>query len=645
MQRRALTIWILSLGWVLLGGLPSFASTAESVTRLSDAEKQVGWQLLFDGQTTDGWRNYRKDGISAGWTADSGVLRRTASGAGDIVTEKQYEYFELSLEYKISPGGNSGIMFHVTEQEAAPWQTGPEIQIQDNVDGHDPQKAGWLYQLYQPTKPAWAVRFEKQVGYSSPDTDDATRPAGQWNHVYLRIAKEQCEVAVNGVSYYYFRLGTDDWDKRVAASKFARYPNFGKAGKGHICLQDHGDPVAFRNIKIRELPEDGSVPDPSHGSLDIVGKLAFPGLKWQGWQGVDDDGKIQKLRPIVLTHAGDGSGRIFVAMQSGVIHVLEGRTAANSEIFLDLSARVHDWQKDNEEGLLGMALHPDYQKNGQLYVYYSSHDEPRTSIVSRFTAKADNPNQGDPDSEQIVMKIPQPFSNHNGGSIAFGKDGYLYIALGDGGGRNDPMRHGQNLSTWMGSILRIDIDKQESGRNYAIPADNPFVDRKDARPEIYAYGFRNIWRMTVDRQTGRIWVGDVGQDLWEEVDIVKPGGNYGWSVRESNYAFGNVDMDAGSTRVDPTWEYDHRVGKSITGGFVYRGRSLPELFGKYVYADFISGKIWALEYDEQSEQARANLRLVTGGLPVLSFGEDEEGEMYYMMETVNGQGIFRLERK
>jgi glucose/arabinose dehydrogenase len=620
-------------------------SSAAELNGLSDAEKKTGWQLLFDGKSTDGWRNYQKDSVGASWTIEDGVLhRRGGAGAGDLITKEQYQYFELSIEYQISKGGNSGLIFHVTEDEKKPWQTGPEIQIQDNLAGHDAQKAGWLYQLYQPVKPAWAIRFEKQAGFETPAIDDATRPAGEWNHIYLRISKQQCEVAINGVSYYYFRLGDAEWNKRVAASKFARYEKFGKTGKGHICLQDHGNPVAFRNIKLRELPEDGTVPDPSSGVLPLVGKSAFPDLKWEGWQGVDDDGKTNKLRPMILTHAGDGSGRVFVATQRGPIHVFDGRDAKQTKLFLDLTAKVNPWAKDNEEGLLGFAFHPKHKENGHFYVYYSSQNEPRTSIVSRFTVSKDDPNRADPDSEQVVMKIPQPFSNHNGGSITFGHDGYLYIGLGDGGGRNDPMGHGQNVGSWMGSLLRIDVDRKSETQNYGIPADNPFVSREGALPEIYAYGFRNIWRLSTDRKTGRIWAADVGQDLWEEINIVQAGGNYGWSSRESLHAFGNKDLAGKDPLVQPVWEYDHRVGKSITGGIVYRGDRLKELQGKYVYADFVSGKIWALELDEASGAVKQNLLVVPGGLPVLAFGEDEAGEIYYMLETINGRGIFRFEK-
>ncbi|MDP6554133.1 MAG: PQQ-dependent sugar dehydrogenase [Pirellulaceae bacterium] len=622
------------------------AAHADSPTNgLTEAEQRGGWQLLFDGKTTAGWRNYKQTAIGDGWQVVDGELRRVKKNAGDIVSDKQYEYFELSLEYNISKGGNSGLMFLVTEDAARPWHSGPEIQIQDNIDGHDPQKSGWLYQLYEPVKPAWAIRVEDQGGIVSPAISDATRPPGQWNNIYLRILPTQCEVAINGVSYYYFQIGTEDWDERVAKSKFAKFANFGKATRGHLCLQDHGNDVAFRNIKIRELPADGSVPDPVDGTLALRGVPAFPQLKWDGWESIDERGKIRSLRPMGLTHAGDGSNRIVVPTQRGQIHIFQNDPGTRrTHLFLDITEKVHDWAEDNEEGLLGLAMHPQYKKNGHFYLYYSSAAEPRTSILSRFNVSKDDPNRADPASEQVVIKIPQPFSNHNGGSIAFGKDGYLYIALGDGGGRNDPLAHGQNLKTWMGSVLRIDVDRRDAGRNYAIPLDNPFVDRPLARPEIFAYGFRNVWRLSVDRQTGTVWVGDVGQDLWEEIDIVRRGGNYGWSIRESTHAFNNGQTSNPEKPIDPVWEYDHQVGKSITGGLVYRGSRLPELQGKYLYADFVSGKIWALQYDEAARRVVKNYRIASTGIPVLSFGEDEQGEVYYTIQAADGQGIYRFDR-
>ncbi|MEK6234292.1 MAG: PQQ-dependent sugar dehydrogenase, partial [Planctomycetales bacterium] len=309
----------------------------------------------------------------------------------------------------------------------------------------------------------------------------------------------------------------------------------------------------------------------------------------------------------------------------------------------------HHWSKDNEEGLLGMAFHPDFKTNGQFYVYYSSEAEQRVSIVSRFQVSKDDPDRADPKSEEIVVKIPQPFSNHNGGSIAFGPDGFLYIALGDGGGRNDPDSQGQNLETWMGSILRIDVNRSQGGKNYAVPKDNPFVNRKKARPEIYAFGFRNVWRLSFDRKTGDLWAADVGQDLWEEINLVKPGGNYGWSIREGSYFFGS-GVGAGKASaeispIDPVWEYDHRVGRSITGGFVYRGKQFPELAGCYLHADYISRRIWALKYDAERGKVVKNFGLASADDQVIAFGEDAAGELYFTSQTTkHGHGVYRFVR-
>ncbi|HAV61963.1 MAG TPA: DUF1080 domain-containing protein [Verrucomicrobiales bacterium] len=203
---------------------------------LSEQERRAGWQSLFDGKTTDGWRNYRKEGVSSGWVVENGELIRRGKGAGDLITREKFGSFELILDYKISMGGNSGLMFHVTEEAEKPWQTGPELQIQDNAAGKDPQKAGWLYQLY---------RAEQ----------DLTKPAGEWNELRLVVTQKGGEVWMNGQRYYSFVKGGDDWNERVAKSKFAKFPLFGKAVEGHICLQDHGNGVAFRNIRIRALDD------------------------------------------------------------------------------------------------------------------------------------------------------------------------------------------------------------------------------------------------------------------------------------------------------------------------------------------------------------------------------------------------------
>ena len=628
---------------VLACHVPAMAETP--VNRLTEAEKRSGWKLLFDG-TTAGWRNYREEGLSDGWVAADGELRREKKGAGDIITINQYEYFELVIDYRISKGGNSGIFFHVTEDDPRAALSGPEVQIQDNVAGHDREKSGWLYQLYKPVTPDWVRLAEKHVNSSTrePEIVDATRPAGQWNQVYLRISPEQCEVVMNGIHYFHFKKGDEEWDRRVAASKFAKFPAFGKANKGHICLQDHSSPIAFRNIKIRELGADGSAPDPIDGRLPLKGVLAFPNLKWDGWEPIDERGRPQELRVLELTDAGDGTNRLFAATQDGMVQVFDNDPAVKrSKLFLDLRGRVADFKIANEEGLLGFAFHPRYKKTGEFFVYYTSKSKPPVSIVSRFRVSTDDPNRADPDSEEVLMRIPQPFYNHNGGSIKFGPDGYLYIGLGDGGSRNDPLGNGQNLATWMGSILRIDVDKKQAGRNYAIPSSNPFVDRKKARPEIYAYGFRNPWRLAFDKKTGALWVGDVGQDLWEEVNIVRRGGNYGWSIREGSHPFGNRSQSPVERPIAPVWEYDHQIGKSITGGMVYRGSRFPELNGSYLYADFVTGKIWALDYDRAAGKIVKNMGISPGGIVVLAFGQDEAGEAYYTIASPAGRCIYRFE--
>jgi len=344
-------------------------------------------------------------------------------------------------------------------------------------------------------------------------------------------------------------------------------------------------------------------------------------------------------RPIVVTHAGDGSSRVFVAEQDGIIKVFPNDAEVEeASVFLDINERCRYRDNQNEEGLLGFAFHPKFKDNGQLFVYYTTASEEHTSFVSRFTLAKGSSTVADPESEEVILKIPQPFWNHNGGTIAFGPDGYLYIGLGDGGSGNDPEGNGQNLRTLLGSILRIDVDGKQDGKGYAIPSDNPFVnhvvtvDRKGqklmAMPEIYAYGLRNIWRMAFDRETGKLWVGDVGQNLWEEINIIEKGGNYGWNIREAKHWFRPDGNDEKTDKlIDPVWEYHHTVGKSITGGGVYRGKTVPALVGKYVYADYVTGLLWALEHD--GTRTVANYSLTGEKLPVMSFGEDESGELYF----------------
>ena len=294
-----------------------------------------------------------------------------------------------------------------------------------------------------------------------------------------------------------------------------------------------------------------------------------------------------------------------------------------ADVFLDIRGRV---SYGGEEGLLGLAFHPDYENNGYFYVNYTAPNPLRT-VIARFSVSLDNPNIANPNSEVVLLEIPQPYSNHNGGQLRFGPDGYLYIATGDGGSGGDPQNNSQNRTTLLGNILRIGVDNPSDGRNYGIPPDNPYVGNTlGYHEEIYAYGFRNPWRFSFDKVTSDLWVADVGQDLWEEIDIVSKGGNYGWHIMEGNHCFNPNPCDMTGLEL-PIWEYNHTVGQSITGGFVYRGRRNPELYGKYIYADFNTGIIWALDYYNRQTPVETEL-LRAATFAIATFGMDENNELY-----------------
>jgi glucose/arabinose dehydrogenase len=382
--------------------------------------------------------------------------------------------------------------------------------------------------------------------------------------------------------------------------------------------------------------------------LALKPTVAFPDLQWTGWKGTTDKGVPNPLRPLVLTHAGDGSNRVFVATEHGVIHVFPNdQKATKTKIFLDIQDRVVYDDNQNEEGFLGLAFHPDYKKNGEFFVFYTTKKAKLTNVISRFHVSKDDPDKADPDSEEELFRITKPYWNHDGGTLCFGPDGFLYIAVGDGGLANDPHDNGQNLKTLLGKVLRIDIDHKSGEpegvsprRNYAIPKDNPFLDKEGARPEIYAYGLRNIWRMAFDKKTGKLWASDVGQNLYEEIDLIVAGGNYGWNLREGLHPFGPKGVGPRKDLIEPIWEYHHDVGKSLTGGLVYRGTRLPDLEGAYVYGDYVSNKIWALRYDDAKKRVTANQPIPGNKVPIMSFGEDEKGEIYFMTYAATGKGIY-----
>jgi len=336
-----------------------------------------------------------------------------------------------------------------------------------------------------------------------------------------------------------------------------------------------------------------------------------------------------------LVQPDDGSSLIFVSEQGGRIHVFDaGLAQPVSQIFLDITDRVN--QGGNEEGLLGLAFDPNYRNNGYFYVYYSA-ESPRRSVISRFHLEQGGTNTAAVQSEVVILEIRQPYSNHNGGQIAFGPDGYLYIAIGDGGSGGDPQNNGQNSGTLLGTILRIDVNGLSTTDSYKIPADNPFVDTSGARAEIWAYGLRNPWRFSFDTETGLMWAGDVGQNRWEEIDIITMGSNYGWNIMEGSRCYSPA---ANCNQADlelPVFEYDHSQGCSVTGGYVYRGTDLAGLQGRYIYGDYCSGNIWALDYREDSKVE--NTLLVESGLNITSFGQDRAGNLYILARQ---GGIYTL---
>ena len=330
-------------------------------------------------------------------------------------------------------------------------------------------------------------------------------------------------------------------------------------------------------------------------------------------------------RPLDLQHARDGTNRLFVVQQRGAISVFENSpSVSDAKIFLDIQSRVRS--VGDEEGLLGLAFHPDYEGNGYFFVDYTA-SNPRRTVIARYRVSSSNPDSADENSELVLLEFSQPFCNHNGGQISFGPDGYLYIATGDGGSAGDPQNNGQSLSTLLGKILRIDVDNPEVGLNYGIPPDNPYVGNTSGfRAEIFAFGLRNPWRFSFDPATGWLWAGDVGEDAIEEVDIIEKGKNYGWNILEGTSCF-NPPAGCDTTGlILPVWEYTHSLGRSITGGFVYRGGSIPELAGAYIYADFVSGRIWELRYD--GENPTENTELMDTNLNIASFGVDENNELY-----------------
>jgi len=351
---------------------------------------------------------------------------------------------------------------------------------------------------------------------------------------------------------------------------------------------------------------------PTSGSVTIAD--AFPALP-------------DIRRPVVLTEI-PGADAFLVVSQEGDVFAFDNDDgAAALHHALDWTDRTS--RAGNEEGLLGLALSPTFADDGFVFLYYSAAN-PRRSVISRFeTEGAGAQITVDPSSELIILEVPQPFANHNGGNILFGPDGMLYIGLGDGGSGGDPQGNGQDPSTLLGSILRIDVGKATRESPYTIPADNPAIDFPGARPETFAFGFRNPWRFSFDRLTGELWAGDVGQQRREEIDLVRPGGNYGWNVMEGFECHEAASCDQAGLAL-PVVDYGREGGNcSVTGGYVVRGESAGTLAGWYVYGDFCSGRLWALNPAEADARPQAQILRQTGP-QIASFAEDSAGNLYML---------------
>ncbi len=345
--------------------------------------------------------------------------------------------------------------------------------------------------------------------------------------------------------------------------------------------------------------------------------------------------------PVFVTHAADGSGDLYLLEKAGIIRVLRAGVLL-TEPFLDISDRVTS--SSNEQGLLGLAFAPDYAESGYFFVNYSAADSGGDTVIARFSRLPESATpSADPTSEFVVLQLEQPARNHNGGMVAFGPDGYLYIGMGDGGGSGDRYGNAQNPETLLGKLLRLDVTTDPTV-SYTIPADNPWVavdwNGQDVRDEIWAVGLRNPWRYSFDRVTGDLWIGDVGQNQYEEVDFAAAesggGQNYGWPIMEATHCYNSSDCD-NSGLILPVAEYSHSGHCSITGGYVYRGAAYPALTGVYLYADYCSGTIWAAWPQDGAWQSA---ELLDSDITISSFGEDEAGELY--LTDMSGGRLLRL---
>lgn len=392
-------------------------------------------------------------------------------------------------------------------------------------------------------------------------------------------------------------------------------------------------PIPSVRVPVTTLKFPMTAPAPS--GLRAV--RAFPNLRFS--------------RPVFMTSSFDNTGRLFVVEQGGKILVLPSRDEnATASVFLDITSVVlgPDTRGGNEEGLLGLAFDPNYKTNGTFYVYHSisrpNARPSRATLVARYKVSDSDPNRADPTSRKVLFEVPDPYSNHNGGMIAFGPDGMLYVGIGDGGSGGDPENNSQNKSVLLGKILRIDVrPDSRTGAEYTIPSDNPFVGEAGTRPEIWAYGLRNPWRFSFDRGTGALWLADVGQNAWEEVNIIEKGKNYGWRILEGNANYTNPQQLPASQFAAPLHVYAHNStgGWCITGGYVYRGSAIAGMRGTYLFGDYVSGTIWGLRRGEDGSVSPATVLSKVEELA--SFAEDDAGEVYALSFNGGDGAIYRFE--
>ncbi|VAX27293.1 hypothetical protein MNBD_NITROSPIRAE01-1933 [hydrothermal vent metagenome] len=354
-----------------------------------------------------------------------------------------------------------------------------------------------------------------------------------------------------------------------------------------------------------------ATPKPSAGSEDTTIKIKLEQIV----EGLD--------QPVGMKHDEDGSGRLFIVEQGGLIRILKDGTLANTP-FLNIQSRV---SSGYEEGLLGLAFHPNFKKNRRFFIHYTASGKTGIeSRISEFMAE-DNLKTAKIQNEKVLLRISQPFRNHNGGDLAFGPKGKLYIGMGDGGAGNDPQRNAQNLGSLLGKMLRIDVDQQNDAKTYGIPEDNPFRTQTRVAPEIWASGLRNPWRFSFDSETGDLYVGDVGQTGREEINLLKRGENYGWNIMEGTICTPRVDLPCDPSQyAAPIHDYPRGEGTVVIGGYVYRGKTIPRLTGAYIYGDFGNGRIWMLRHDGSTTIQHE--RLLESERPISAFAEDAEGELY-----------------